>query len=63
MSVSTFASDFDDDVVVEPIGHLEQQSAPLKTKEKRYYNHPKWSAFFQIVTLASGAHQISMRVE
>jgi hypothetical protein len=46
MSVSTFASDFDD--IAEPIDHLEQP-APLKTKEKSsYYNHPKWSAFFQI---------------
>jgi hypothetical protein len=32
MSVSTFVPDFDD-VVVEPIGHLEQ-SAPLKRKEQ-----------------------------
>jgi hypothetical protein len=46
MSVSTFASDFDDDIA-EPIDHLEQ-SAPSKTKEKSYYNHPKCSAFFQI---------------
>ncbi|MDQ3967003.1 MAG: hypothetical protein M3275_01245 [Thermoproteota archaeon] len=45
MSVSTFAPDFDD-VMVEPIGHLEQ-SAPFKRKEKSsYYNHPKCSAFF-----------------
>ncbi len=48
MSVSTFAPDFDDDVIAEPIGHLKQQSAPLKRKEKSYYNHPKCSAFFQI---------------
>jgi hypothetical protein len=46
MSVSTFASDFDDDTA-EPIDHLEQ-SSPSKTKEKSYYNHPKCSAFFQI---------------
>jgi hypothetical protein len=47
MSVSSLAPDFDD-VMVEPIGHLEQ-SAPLKRKEKSsYYNHPKCSAFFQI---------------
>jgi hypothetical protein len=47
MSGSSLAPDFDD-VMVEPIGHLEQ-SAPLKRKEKSsYYNHPKCSAFFQI---------------
>jgi hypothetical protein len=46
MSVSRFASDFDDDIA-EPIDHLEQ-SAPLKTKEKSYYNHLKCSTFFQI---------------
>jgi hypothetical protein len=47
MSVSTFASDFDDDIA-EPIDHLEQ-SASLKTKEKSsYYNLPKCSTFFQI---------------
>jgi hypothetical protein len=47
MNVSTSAPDFDD-VIAGLIDHLEQQPAPLKTKEKSYYNHPKCSAFFQI---------------
>jgi hypothetical protein len=46
MSVSTFASDFDDDIA-EPIDHLEQ-SAPSKTKEKSYYKHSRYSIFFQV---------------
>jgi hypothetical protein len=48
MSVSTFASDFDDNKAAEPIDQS-KDSALSRRKTESHYNHPKYSSiFFQI---------------
>jgi hypothetical protein len=61
MSISTFASDFDDKA--EPIDRS-KHSAKSKRKADSYYKHSKYStSSFRFATLASGAHQIYTRAE